>query len=264
MGSNWMGSEPSQRAAEILPPEGRAYEGEAGPPRPRPSRGSRWASAPATYTLVGINCAVFIAMVVRGVSPSNPSVQELVNWGANFGGLVLAGQWWRLLTAAFVHVGILHLATNMWCLWNLGLLGEPLLGPAGMFAVYVLTGIAGNLLSTAASGAVFGIAGVLILLLKADLLPVPPEEIRRLRKSVIYFALLNFVIGGTSLFFRSAIRIDNMAHLGGFLCGLALGAPLVPRIGPARSQFAFRAWVTYGGMSILLLVFAFGVASFWR
>jgi rhomboid protease GluP len=81
---------------------------------------------------------------------------------------------------------------------------------------------------------------------------------------VIYFALLNFVIGGTSLFFRSAIRIDNMAHLGGFLCGLALGAPLVPRIGPARSQFAFRAWVTYGGMSILLLVFAFGVASFWR
>ena len=91
MGSNWMGSEPSQRAAEILPPEGRAYEGEAGPPRPRPSRGSRWASAPATYTLVGINCAVFIAMVVRGVSPSNPSVQELVNWGANFGGYVLAG-----------------------------------------------------------------------------------------------------------------------------------------------------------------------------
>ena len=273
MGSNWPGSGPSQRAAEILPPENRPYEGEAGPPPPRHSRGSRWASAPATYTLVGINCAVFLAMVLRGVSPSNPSVQELVNWGANFGGLVLAGQWWRLLTAAFVHVGILHLATNMWCLWNLGLLGEPLLGPVGMFAVYVLTGIAGNLLSTAvhpqivgagASGAVFGIAGVLILLLKADLLPVPREEIARLRKSVIYFALLNFVIGGTSLFFRSAIRIDNMAHLGGFLCGLALGAPLVPRIGPARGQFAFRAWATYGGMSILLLVFGFGIASFWR
>src|ERR1700729_4090867 len=276
MPSNWPESRPSQSPAEILPPEGRGYDRDPGPVPPNRSRGgggTRWASAPATYTLVGINCAVFIAMVVRGVSPSNPSVQELVNWGANFGGLVLAGQWWRLLTAAFVHVGILHLATNMWCLWNLGLLGEPLLGPAGMFAVYVLTGIAGNLLSTAvhpqivgagASGAVFGIAGVLILLLKADLLPVPREEIARLRKSVIYFALLNFVIGGTSLFFRSAIRIDNMAHLGGFLCGLALGAPLVPRIGPARGQFAFRAWATYGGMSILLLVFAFGIASFWR
>src|SRR6202041_1707178 len=270
MGSNWPGSGPTQRAAEILPPENRPYEGEAGPPPPRPSRGSRWASAPATYTLVGINCAVFLAMVLRGVSPSNPSVQELVNWGANFGGLVLAGQWWRLLTAAFVHVGILHLATNMWCLWNLGLLGEPLLGPAGMVAVYVLTGVAGNLLSTVtnlanpdmvgagASGAVFGLAGVLILLLKTKLLPVPPEEIRRLRKSVIYFALLNFVIGGTTMFLRTSIQIDNMAHLGGFLCGLAMGAPLVPRIGTARSQYAFRSWATYGSMTVLLMVFAFG------
>src|ERR1700744_1716449 len=260
MGSNWPGSGPSQRAAEILPPENRPYEGEAGPPPPRHSRGSRWASAPATYTLVGINCAVFLAMVLRGVSPSNPSVQDLVHWGANFGGYVLTGQWWRLLTAAFVHVGILHLATNMWCLWNLGLLGEPLLGPVGVVAVYVLTGVAGNLLSVAvhpqvvgagASGAVFGLAGVLILLLKGKLTPVAPEEIRRLRKSVIYFALLNFVIGGTTMFLRTSIQIDNMAHLGGFLCGLVMGGPLVPRIGTARSQYVPRAWLAYGGMSLL-------------
>jgi rhomboid protease GluP len=284
MSSDWQGSRPSQSSAEILPPENRAdprsygrmagYDGDPGPvPSPRPTRGTRWATAPATYTLVGINCAVYLAMVLRGVSPSNPTVGDLVNWGANFGGYVLAGQWWRLLTAAFVHVGILHLATNMWCLWNLGLLGEPLLGPAGVVAVYALTGIAGNLLSTAvhpqivgagASGAVFGLAGVLILLLKAKLLPVPPEEIRRLRKSVIYFALLNFVIGGTTMFLRTSIQIDNMAHLGGFLCGLAMGAPLVPRIGAARSQYPVRSWATYGGMSLLLLVFAFGIASFWR
>jgi len=252
------------------------YDGDPGPLPPAPPRrpnGGRWAFAPATYTLVGINCAVYVAMVLRGVSPTNPTVLDLVRWGANFGGYVLAGQWWRLLTAAFVHVGIIHLATNMWCLWNLGLLGEPLLGPAGVIAVYVLTGIAGNLLSIAvhpqivgagASGAVFGLAGVLILLLKAKLLPVPPAEIRRLRKSVIYFALLNFAIGGTTLFFHTAIQIDNMAHLGGFLCGLALGAPLVPRIGAAKSQFAFRSWAAYGGMATLLLVFAFGIASFWR
>jgi rhomboid protease GluP len=157
----------------------------------------------------------------------------------------------------------------MWCLWNLGLLGEPLLGPAGVVAVYGLTGIAGNLLSTAvhpqivgagASGAVFGLAGVLILLLKAKLLPVPPEEIRRLRKSVIYFALLNFVIGGTTMFLRTSIQIDNMAHLGGFLCGLALGAPLVPRIGAARDEFAFRSWASYVTMTVLLLAFGYGLA----
>ncbi len=246
------------------------YDGDPGPaPAPPRARGNRWASAPATYTLVGINCAVYIAMVLRGVSPTNPSVVDLVHWGANFGGYVLAGQWWRLLTAAFVHVGIIHLATNMWCLWNLGLLGEPLLGPAGVVAVYGLTGIAGNLLSTAvhpqivgagASGAVFGLAGVLILLLKAKLLPVPPEEIRRLRKSVIYFALLNFVIGGTTMFLRTSIQIDNMAHLGGFLCGLALGAPLVPRIGAARDEFAFRSWASYLQMAVLLLAFGYGFA----
>jgi rhomboid protease GluP len=287
MPSDWPASRSPHSPAEILPPEGRGYPGtypgdnmDGSDRDPRPllpntprARGSRWAFAPATYTLVGINCAVYIGMVLRGVSPTNPSVQELVSWGANFGGYVLAGQWWRLLTAAFVHVGILHLATNMWCLWNLGLLGEPLLGPIGVIAVYVLTGVAGNLLSTAvhpqivgagASGAVFGLAGVLILLLKAKLLPVAPEEVSRLRKSVIYFALLNFVIGGTSMFLRTSIQIDNMAHLGGFLCGLALGAPLVPRIGSARSQYAFRSWAAYGGMTLLLLIFARGIAQFWR
>ena len=285
MALNWAGNGPSRNTPEILPPEDRVdprsygrmpgYDGDRNPlpAAPRRSSGNRWATAPATYTLVGINCAVYLAMVLKGVSPSNPTVLDLVHWGANFGGYVLAGQWWRLLTAAFVHVGILHLATNMWCLWNLGLLGEPLLGPWGVIAVYVLTGIAGNLLSVAvhpqvvgagASGAVFGIAGVLILLLKTKLLPVAPEEVRRLRKSVIYFALLNFVIGGTSMFLRTSIQIDNMAHLGGFLCGLGLGAPLVPRIGAARSQYAFRSWAAYGGMTLLLLVFAFGLASFLR
>ena len=236
------------------------------------SRG-RWAIAPATYVLVGINCAVFVLMSLSGVSTVGPRAIDLLHWGANYGVAVLEGQWWRLLTATFVHVGIIHLATNMWCLWNLGLLGEPLLGPIGMVAVYVLTGIAGNLLSTAvhpqivgagASGAVFGIAGVLILLLRSKLLPVDPFELKRLRQSVIYFALLNFAIGAGTWFFRSGLQIDNMAHLGGFLSGLAVGIPLVPRIGGRQAQFVSRQWLAFGGMTALLLLFAFGVVSFWR
>ena len=119
----------------------------------------------------------------------------------------------------------------MWCLWNLGILGEPLIGPYGMVAVYMITGIAGNLLSMAwnvvfalrthdasylmqvgagASGAVFGIAGILIVLLSNRRLPFPWEELRRLRSMVVKFALINLVIGLSTIFVNVGIRIDNI------------------------------------------------------
>ncbi|HEY4049797.1 MAG TPA: rhomboid family intramembrane serine protease [Acidobacteriaceae bacterium] len=284
-------SRPVDLEPEILPPLGRdatnaptgggTGQSDVRQPMANRPRRARWATAPATYALVAVNCLVYLAMMVSGVSWKNPSVTDLLRWGANAGPYVLIGhQWWRLITAAFVHAGPLHIATNMWCLWNLGLLGEPLLGAFGILAVYLLSGAAGNLLSIAlhpgvpngpagivgvgASGAVFGLAGVLIVLLKSPLLPVPPVELRQLRRSVINFAILNFVFGASTLFFPSVVRIDNMAHLGGFLCGFALGIPLVPRIGAPRNQFLIRRRIAYGGMTLLLLVFAFGIVSFWR
>jgi rhomboid protease GluP len=275
---------------EILPPVAGTQNGswypppeQYGPPQPpvaRPRRGPSWASAPATYTLLGINCAVFLGMVLSGVSFLSPTTRQLVLWGANNGTLVLQyGQWWRLITAMFVHVGIIHIATNMWCLWNLGLLAEPLMGPMGVFAAYILTGLAGNLLSIAvnpgvadhpsivgagASGAVFGLAGVLIVLLKSPLLPLPKVELKRLRWSVIQFAILNFAIGLYTAFGPSPVRIDNMAHLGGFLSGLALGVPLVPRIGAPRATFIRRRRLAIGGMTFALMLAAFGLRAFWQ
>src|SRR6202042_3028297 len=104
------------------------------------------------------------------------------------------GQWGRLVTGAFVHVTLLHILLNMWCLWNLGIFGEPLLGKRGLVAVYLLTGTTGMMFSYAwsvatkqdafvagASGAVFGIAGILIVLLSNRKLQVPWEELRSLR-----------------------------------------------------------------------------------
>jgi rhomboid protease GluP len=245
--------------------------------------------APATYLLVGINCAVFLAMVIHGVSAGSPSTDQLMHWGADNAGAVLnGGQWWRIVSAMFVHVGIIHLATNMWCLWNLSLLAEPLLGSFGVLAAYILTGAAGNLLSTfvnwmsfpeargsaggflfpagaGASGAVFGIAGVLIVLLKSQRLPVPPEELKKLRKSVIYFAAINLVIGFSISFGAAAagsgLRIDNMAHLGGFACGLLFAAPLVPRLGSPRSLFNIRLRVGVVGVVALLVLFGFYLAQ---
>jgi rhomboid protease GluP len=250
-------------------------------PQPR-ARRNHWASAPATYTLVGINCAVFLAMLISGGSFTGPTVRDpIFNFCAGNGGLVLQqGQWWRLFTPIFVHFGWIHLLSNMWCLWNLGLLGEPLLGPLGTVAAYVLTGVAGNILSTAvhpqfpgepggivsagASGAVFGLAGVLIVLLKSPLLPIPQFELKKLRRSVIYFALLNFIIGAGTWIANTSLQVDNMAHLGGFLSGLAFGVPLVPRIGAARETFERRRMIAISGMGFLLLLVAFGVYSYYR
>ena len=284
-----MGSYSSQpdyptRPPEILPPE---REGEFSQQEelrairqrePGGHSGRRsWAFAPATYLLVGINCVVFLAMVLLGVDFTHPTRDQLLFFGANNPDLVLnGGEWWRIVTAMFVHVGIWHLATNMWCLWNLGLLGEPLIGPLGVFVAYILSGAAGNLLSIAvnegfyhspesvgagASGAVFGLAGVLILLLKSPLLPIPPKELAGLRRYVIYFAAINFVIGFGSLAVNTSVRIDNMAHLGGFLGGIVFAIPLVPMLGSPRDVFRFRRRVAVGLLTTVLVFFGFFLSA---
>jgi len=275
--------------------------------RPQPVRKPKpmWAAAPATYLLVGINCLVFLVMVAHKVSVWGPTGDQLMYWGAdNAGSVLIQGQWWRIVSAMFVHVGILHLATNMWCLWNLGLLAEPLLGSAGLLAVYILTGAAGNLLSTlwnwwrrypylvkdhaewvsrhvagtvfdptqvfpagaGASGAVFGIAGALIVLLKSDRLPVPPVELKKLRRSVMYFAAVNLVIGlsisfGTAVY-GAGLSIDNSAHLGGVLCGLLFAVPLVPRFGSPKPLFQSRLRMSIVMVVALLVLFGFYIAKF--
>jgi rhomboid protease GluP len=265
-----------QSEGEILPP----HYAEA-PSRPMPdyaeeqtrvaNRGRSFFRAPGTYSLVAINCAVFLWMILHGVSPSSPAPAQLVHFGANVPILVMHGEWYRLLTATFVHVGIIHLATNMWCLWNLGLLGEPLLGPLGLVAVYLITGIAGNLLSlginmsqrdyisvgAGASGAVFGIAGILIVLLSNHKLPIPIYELKRLRRSVIQFAALNLVIGLSTAIVPVGIRIDNSAHLGGFLSGLALGVPLVPRMTSGRTRYLKRQKFTFALAAFFLVLFGY-------
>lgn len=229
--------------------------------------------APATYILVGINCAVYLAMCLSGVSWWSPNVMQLQRWGADQGALVFFnGQWWRLFTAMFVHAGIIHIAGNMWCLWNLGLLGEPLIGPLGIVAVYILTGLAGDILSTAihpgytamgASGAIMGIAGVLVVLLKSPYLPVPQFELNKLRRSVIYFAVLTFLLGAGGDLIHFFIQIDNMAHLGGFVCGVVMGLPMVPLIGAPREMFLNRRRNAIILMSFVLMLMAYGVYSFY-
>jgi rhomboid protease GluP len=182
----------------------------------------------ATASLMAISIAVWIAMVVSGVSPLAPESTDIVRWGGDHGPLALGSEPWRLLTSAFVHVGIIHLVLNMWCLWQLGRMAEGIFGRAGLLAIYAQTAVSASLLAVwwgplrtgaGASGAIFGIAGAVISALYVGNLPVPREHAKKTLQSLVAFAAYNLMIG-------LAGNISNMAHLGGLLGGLAIGAAL--------------------------------------
>jgi membrane associated rhomboid family serine protease len=214
-----------------------------------------------TQALIGINVAVFVVMALRGVSPLQPTVADLVYWGANYGPYTIAGQWWRLLTCVFVHIGIMHIALNMWCLWGLGRLAESVYDSWTFGAVYLITGLSASVASLAwnpvrvsagASGAIFGIAGALISAFYLGEFSLPKTVISGLLKSVLKFAGYNLVIGALLGF------VDNAAHIGGLVSGLILGA-LIAKVAPQRDD-PFRR------MSILLvgILWVFGGAVWLR
>jgi len=181
-----------------------------------------------TQVIVGINVLVFIGMLLTGVSPLSPRPVQLVMWGANFAPLSLGSQPWRMLASNYVHIGIFHILVNMWCLWNLGWLAERIFDRWSYLLVYTASGIAGSLVSlwwrpqgigAGASGAIFGLAGGLIAVLYLGKLPIAKDALKPTLRSLVMFAAFN-------LFFGLVPGIDNAAHLGGLLAGLAIGAVL--------------------------------------
>src|SRR5438270_290460 len=92
-----------------------------------------------THILFGANVAVYLAMAIGSGTVVNFPGHALL-FGANYGPYTLTGQWWRLLTYMFMHGGILHIAFNMWCLWDLGALAESLYGRVTYGAIYIITG----------------------------------------------------------------------------------------------------------------------------
>lgn len=200
---------------------------------------SRGLSAPATIALVLINALVFLFMLLKGTPLWKPTSVEILRFGGNLGPLSLGPQWWRMITAMFVHIGLVHLLINEWCLWDLGFMAEHLYGPRTFVAVYLLSGITGSLVSVAynpatvsagASGAIFGIAGALITTLYFGHIPAPQKALRASLISLLVFAGFNLIYG----FQRGGI--DNGAHVGGLVAGLILGAILSRDFGTAPEQ----------------------------
>jgi membrane associated rhomboid family serine protease len=189
-----------------------------------------------TLTIIALNVLVYLAMSLSGASWTDPNIRDAVKWGADFGPLTLSSDGWRLLTSMFVHFGIIHIALNMWCLWNLGTTLEPFMGRKVFGVMYVASGLAASLVSTAwnpwrvsagASGAIFGVAGALVSYFALKKTPLDRALVDRNLKSLglfIFYNLLYGIRGG----------VDNSAHLGGLAAGLILGAAIPPmmRVSP--------------------------------
>jgi rhomboid protease GluP len=165
-----------------------------------------------------------------------------------------------VFTSNYVHIGLFHILLNMWCLWNLGRLAERMLGPWTYLLTYTICGIAGSLASlwihpaavgAGASGAIFGLAGALITALYLGKLPYPGQMLRGLMKSLLSFA-------GYNLFFGAVVPgIDNSAHIGGLLTGLAIGALLAPQLTQSPEQR--RAHERFIFTAAALFLIGFGV-----
>jgi rhomboid protease GluP len=286
-----------ERASVVAVRAGEVTRGDA-----RRPRSSVFAAYPATTVLIGINLLVYALMFWSGpviplikahqfgqIFTAEFDLPTLWRFGGFNNSMVVTGQWWRLVAACFVHASILHIGVNLWCLWNLGLFGEPLLGKWGLFWVYLLTGVTGNLLSVGwalftrtdatvvgASGAIFGIAGILIVLLSNRKLPIPWGELKNLRGQVVLFAVINLALG-VAPNFSGAIpagdwarlhvnpdslpHIANGAHVGGFLSGLVLGLPLFPKMMTGRANYRARQRVTFSVAAFVLALVTYAMMN---
>lgn len=175
----------------------------------------------ATYTILLIQIIVFGWEILQGGSEN---ISALVAAGAKVNGLVAQGQWWRLITPIFVHIGWQHILINSLTLYFMGQQLEFLYGPLKFIGLYLLSGIGGNLMSFAfgssaslsagASTSLFGLFGLYVTL---GLIFRKNEVIRQWAQQFLLLIILNL---GTDIFMGG---IDIWGHIGGALTGCLLG-----------------------------------------
>lgn len=176
--------------------------------------------------LVDVNIAVYLAMALAGAGVMTVQSDDLIAWGGNYAPDLQGWGWLRLFTSQFVHAGAMHIINNMYGLLVAAIFLSPVTRNAGLMASYLLCGLGGSLASTwvhpdpvsvGASGAIFGLFGIsLMLTLLGD---AHFEKIRRpILLNAAAFVVINLVLGALTP------GIDNAAHIGGLAMGFALGA----------------------------------------
>lgn len=207
-----------------------------------------------TPVLIVVNTLIFLLMVFAGVHFLEPDSESLIKWGANFRPITQSGEWWRLLTSCFIHIGILHLFLNMYALLYIGILLEPRIGSAKFAFAYLISGLTGSVasfwwhditISAGASGAIFGMYGVFLALLTTNLID------RNARKDLLV-SITVFV--GYNLLSGLKGGIDNAAHIGGLIGGLIVGFSFYSSL--YKPEFKVKNSVIIAISGLFILVFS--------
>jgi rhomboid protease GluP len=223
----------------------------------------------ATSALVAANIALYAVswyMTQNATSAAGESSslfsgidgRVLLRLGAKFGPLMVRGEWWRLVTAMFLHGGLLHIGFNMWCLVDLGPEAESLFSVQKFIVLYLVTGVFGFIvslfwspfgLSIGASGAIVGLIGILIgaSYHHGQLGKAYRSE---LWKWVIYIVAMMLIPG---------LGIDNAAHFGGLAAGLVLGY-LIPE-GEPQTRAGENLWNALAILSVIIIAGSFALMA---
>ncbi|MHB8641321.1 MAG: rhomboid family intramembrane serine protease [Gaiellaceae bacterium] len=208
-----------------------------------------------TWTLIGVNVVVYLITVAQGAGINSPGGSLFTKW-ALYGPAVGHGDWWRLLTAAFLHASILHIGLNMLVLGWLGAPVERYIGPLRYLALYLVSGLAGSAgalvatplaLTVGASGAIFGILGALLI--------IEYQATGSLAGQAMMLIVINLAFSFT------VAGISIGGHIGGLIGGIASMLAL--------SRFG-RGHVAYGRPGLLGSAGLVGVAvlsvavSYWK
>jgi membrane associated rhomboid family serine protease len=172
-----------------------------------------------TYMFLVLNMIIWLLMELAGGSQTS---SVLIRFGANEPSLVLQnGQYWRLFTSMFLHIGLMHLLYNSFALYLYGTRVEKYFGKMKFLCIYILSGLVGSTasiflsktLSAGASGAIYGLLGAIMILTKKS---------KKMADGLSAYIFSIMIIVGLGLGFMDA-SIDNFAHIGGLITGILLG-----------------------------------------